>query len=107
MTLTFKLLQRAYLDLWRPNDPVFLGDNYYLVIIVDNNTRKIWVYGVISKEMFFPVLKIWKKGVETETDLKLSNLQINSRRKYVSLALKKICKKKRVAIKFISFYTPK
>lgn len=61
----------------------------------------------MSKDMFFLVFKIWKKGVEIEIKLKLSSLQIDGESEYVNLILKKFYKKKEVVIKFTLSYIPK
>lgn len=98
--LTIRLLHRAHLDLWGPYNLASMRDNSYFVVIIDDNIRKMWTYSIISKKMFFSVFKMWKKGVETETRLKFSNLQIDYRGKYISLALKKFCKKEKVVIEF-------
>ena len=105
MTPTTRPLQRAHSDLWGPHDPASMGGNRYFVII-DDNTRKVWSYGVTSKDMFFSVFKMWKKGVETETGLKLSSLRMDGGGEYVSLALKKFCKEEGVVMVFTSPYTP-
>lgn len=107
MTPILRLLQKAHLNLWRPYDLASMRDNCYFIIIINNNTRKIWTYGIMSKDMFFLVFKIWKKGVEIEIKLKLSSLQIDGKSEYVSLILKKFYKKKEVVIKFTLSYIPK
>ena len=107
ITLTTKPLQRAFSDLWGPRDPAFIGGNCYFVVIIDDNTRKVWTYGITIKDMFFSVFKMWKKGVKTETELKLSSLQIDDGGKYISLGLKKFCEEKKVVIEFTSLYIPK
>lgn len=64
MMLTPKLLQKAHFDLWEPNNPAFIENNCYFIIIIDNNTRKIQTYNIISKDIFFSIFKIWKKSME-------------------------------------------
>ena len=56
--------------------------------------------------MFFSVFKIWKKGVEIETGLKLSSLQMDGGGECVSFVLKKFCEEKGVVMEFTSSYTP-
>lgn len=101
-----RLLQRAYLDLQGLYNLASIRSNCYFIIIIDDNTKKVQTYSIASKNMFFFVFKIWKKIDETETRLKLSSLQIDSRGKYVSFALKKFCDEKKVIIEFTSSYTP-
>lgn len=93
------------MNLWRPYDPSFIRGNCYFIIIINDNTRKIWTYSVTSKDMFFLVFKMWKKRVEIEIGLKLSTLQIDSRDKYNSLVLKKFYREEKVVIEFTSSYT--
>lgn len=50
--------------------------------------------------MFFPVFKTWKKSIETENALKLSNLQIDGGGEYVSLALKRFCEEEGIVMEF-------
>lgn len=61
--------------------------NCYFIVIIDDNTGNVWTYDVASKDIFFPVFKLWETSVDIETNLKLSNLQINGRDEYVGLAL--------------------
>ena len=56
--------------------------------------------------MFFSVFKMWKKGVETETELKLSSLWMDGGGEYVSLTLKKFCEEEEVVMEFTSPYIP-
>lgn len=57
--------------------------------------------------MFFSILKIWKKSVETKTGFKLSSLWIDGENKYVSLTLKTFCYEKDMVMEFTSLYIPK
>lgn len=84
-----------------------MQSNCYFIVIIDDNTRKLWTYGVMFNNMFFLVFKIWKKSVKTETRLKLNSLRIDSGGEYISLALKKFCKEDEVVMEFISLYIPK
>lgn len=47
---------------------------------------------------------MWRKDVKTKAGLKLSNLEINNKSKYISLMLKMVFEKKTVVIKFNSPY---
>lgn len=65
MTPTIKPLQKAYSNLQGLYDPASIRGNYYFIVIINNNTKKVWIYGVTTKDMFFLVFKIQKKGVKT------------------------------------------
>lgn len=53
-----RLLHRAYSNLWELYDLVSIRSNYYYLVIIDDNTRKMWIYGVVSKDIFFSVFKM-------------------------------------------------
>lgn len=71
MTPKTRLLYRAQSDLCGLHDSVFMEDNCYFIIIFHDNIRKVWIYDITFKDMFFSIFKIWKKGVKTKTRLKL------------------------------------
>lgn len=95
-------MQRTYFDLWRSYNSFSIGGNYYFIIIIDNNIRKMWTYNIISRDIFFSIFKMWKKSDEIEKKLKLCTLQIDNKDKYVNLRLKKFCKEEKVVIEFIN-----
>lgn len=35
-----------------------MDDNHYYVVIIDNNTKKMWIYDIVYKDEFFLVFKI-------------------------------------------------
>ena len=106
MMLITRPLQRTHSDLWVPHDSASIGGNHYFVVIIDDNTRKVWTYDVTSKDIFFSVFKMWKKVVEIETRLKFSSLQMDGGGEYISLALKKFCEEEGVVMKLTSPYIP-
>ena len=61
--------------------PSFGGSSYFLTLI-DDATRKLWVYRMKHKSHVFGVLKKWKAMVENEIGLKLNCLRSNNGGEY-------------------------
>ena len=60
-------LDLVYADLCRKMSTQALGGSSYFMLIIDNYSRKIWVYFLCDKAQAFNKLKEWLKLVENET----------------------------------------
>ncbi|TXG60237.1 hypothetical protein EZV62_014810 [Acer yangbiense] len=64
---TKKILKYVHSDLWGPSKVPTHGGNLYFLSLIDDFTRKVWVYLLKSKDLAFESFKAWKLLVENQT----------------------------------------
>ena len=52
-----KKLQEIHVNLWGRHNPTFISDKNYIVLLVDEFTRKSWIILLRSKDQFFDLFK--------------------------------------------------
>ena len=57
---TQAILDYVHLDLWVPSRVALKGGTYYFMTIIDDYSRKVWVYCLNSKYQVLNVFKTWK-----------------------------------------------
>ena len=107
MTPTTQKLKTVHRDLWGPHDSTSFARSQYRVLLFNEFTQKSWVLFICSKDIFFNTFKSWLKKVEIETQCKLECLRVDGRGEFISLALKKFCKSKRIILRYASPYIHK
>ncbi|KAH9678644.1 Integrase catalytic domain-containing protein [Citrus sinensis] len=71
-------LDYAHSDLWGPVQCVSLGRNTYFLSIIDDFSRKVWVYVLKNKDKVFEKFKEWKQLVENQTGKRLKKLRTDN-----------------------------
>ncbi|KAH9649101.1 hypothetical protein KPL70_025857 [Citrus sinensis] len=59
-------LEYIHSDLWGPAQQVSLGGNSYFLSIIDDYSRRVWVYTLKSKDQVFEKFLEWKNLVENQ-----------------------------------------
>lgn len=59
-------LEYAHSDIWGPAQTQSIGGGRYFLTIIDDHSRKIWVYVMREKSEPFAKFKEWCKAVENE-----------------------------------------
>jgi transposase InsO family protein len=80
-----KKSERLYLvhtDVWGPTQVSSLGGSHYYVTVIDDATRKTWVYYIQQKYDVFDTYKKWKALVENERRKRLKCLRSDSGGEY-------------------------
>ena len=103
MTPTLKRLQEIHADLWGPHDPASISGKNYIVLLLDEFTRKSWIILLRSKNEFFDTFKLWFPRIEACGD-KLNCLQIDSRGEFISTTLQSFCKERGIKISYSALY---
>jgi 5'-3' exoribonuclease 2 len=99
------ILDYVHSDLWGPSrKPSFCGARYMLTII-DDYSRKVWLYFLKDKLEAFSTFKEWKTMVENETEKKVKKLHTDNGMEFCSQEFKLYCKFEEWAID-CSLYTP-
>ena len=55
-----------------------LGGGKYFMSIIDDFSKKVWIYILKTKDEAFQKFKQWKKMVEVQTGKKLKHLRTNN-----------------------------
>ncbi|KAH9649108.1 Integrase catalytic domain-containing protein [Citrus sinensis] len=68
------ILEYIHSDLWGPAQTVSLGGNTYFLSLIDDYSRRVWVYVLNHKDQVFGKFREWKSLVENQTGLKVKKL---------------------------------
>ena len=58
MTLITRRLQEVHADLWGSYKLAFISYKSYIALLLDEFTRKLWVFMLKSKNEFFDIFKL-------------------------------------------------
>ncbi|KAA0067607.1 retrotransposon protein, putative, Ty1-copia subclass [Cucumis melo var. makuwa] len=61
------ILDYVHSDLWGPTKEAFMGGSRYFISIIDDFSRKVWIYPLKQKDEAFGKFLEWKKQVEKQT----------------------------------------
>jgi len=60
-------LDYIYSDVWGPSQVALKGEASYLLTLIDDYCRKVWVYPLKHKSNVFATFKQWKAMIEKQT----------------------------------------
>lgn len=95
------ILEYVHSDIWGPSRKKFLSGSNYFVSIVDNFSRRVWVYTMKSKDEVLSKFVTWKKEMKTKTDRKIKKLRSDNGGEYSSDPFYDICHAEDIARHFI------
>ena len=84
-------LELVHTDVWGLAQVSSLGGSHYFVTIIDDATRKLWVYFLRWKFDVFQTFKKWKCLIENETGKKLKCLIYDNGGEYYSHEFEYYC----------------
>ncbi|KAL1536649.1 Retrovirus-related Pol polyprotein from transposon TNT 1-94 [Salvia divinorum] len=87
-------LDYAHSDLWGPSPDVSEGGGRYFLSIIDDYSRRVWVYILKDKAQAFEKFKIWCVEVEVEKGKSLKCLRTDNGLEFLSLEFQKFCSDK-------------
>lgn len=85
-------LEYAHADLWGPARTESLGGGKYFLSIMDDFSRKIWIYILKNKSEAFTRFKDWCREVELEKHTSLRCLMTDNGLEFVSEEFNSYCK---------------
>ena len=71
---TAGILDYIHSDLWGPAPVTSKGGSRYLLTLIDDYSRKVWIYTIKNKSDVFHTFKGWKAMVERQTERNVKTL---------------------------------
>ena len=84
-------IEYLHADLWRPSQTPTLGGNRYFLSIVDDFTRKVWVFPLRTKDQILEKFKTWKALVENQIDKRIKTLRIDNGLEFCNREFDEFC----------------
>ncbi|KAH9782190.1 Integrase catalytic domain-containing protein [Citrus sinensis] len=94
---TKSILDYVHSDLWGPSQVPSLGGNRFFMSIIDDYSRKVWVYVLMTKDQVFGKFKEWKALVENQTGKKLKVLKTDNGLEYCNKMFDEFCSREGIA----------
>jgi len=85
------ILDYIHSDLWGPSKVPSYGGRRYMMTIIDDFSRKVWVYFLRHKNETFPTFKKWKTLVKTQTGKKVKKLRTDNGLEFCSGDFNEFC----------------
>lgn len=89
---TRTMLEYVHSDLWGSSSTPTLGGNRYFLSIIDDYTRKVWVYLLKEKSDTFDKFNNWKRQVENQTGKKIKFLRTDNGLEFCNTDFDNMCK---------------
>ena len=99
-------LEYVHSDLWGPAKVHTHGGNHYFLTLIDDFSRKVWIYLLKSKDQAFESFKSWKKLVENQTSKKIKTLRTDNGLEFCNNEFNKFCEKEGIQRHRTVRYTP-
>ncbi|TYK10877.1 Retrovirus-related Pol polyprotein from transposon TNT 1-94 [Cucumis melo var. makuwa] len=100
------ILDYVHSDLWGPTKEVSMGGSRYFISIIDDFSRKVWIYPLKQKDEAFGKFLEWKKQVENQTGRKVKYLRTDNGLEFVNNKFNHFCKSDGITRHFTVTYTP-
>lgn len=88
-----QILDYVHADLWGPENTPSLDGAHYFLSIVDDFSRRVWVYLLKSKGETYSKFVEWKTLVERQTEKKLKALRTDNGLEFLSGEFKLMCQR--------------
>ena len=90
-------LEYVHSDLWGPSQQVSLGGNSYFLSIIDDYSRRVWVYTLKSKDQVFEKFFEWKNLVENQCGKNVKKLRTDNGLEFCNQKFDSFCAKEGIA----------
>ncbi|KAM0011112.1 putative RNA-directed DNA polymerase [Helianthus debilis subsp. tardiflorus] len=101
-----KRLELIHTDLCGPISPASPSGKRYVLVFIDDFSRKNWVYFLSRKSDSFETFKKFKALVETETGEKIKGLRSDRGGEFTSKAFNEFCEDHGIKRQFTPAFTP-
>ena len=100
------MLEYVHSDLWGPASNPTSGGNKYFLSIIDDYTRKVWVYLLKDKTETFHNFNNWKKQMENQTSKRIKFLRTDNGLEFCNTEFDRMCKESGITRHKTVPYTP-
>jgi len=99
-------LELIHADLCGPITPISQGGKRYLFVLVDDFSRKTWIYFLADKSETFETFKVFKSSVEKEARTVVRGLRTDRGGEFNSDNFNKFCSDNGIKRQLTAAYTP-
>ena len=99
-------LDYIHSDVWGPSQVPSKGRASYLLTLIDDYSRKVWVYLLKHKSDVFATFKQWKVMIEKQTGKTVKRLRTDNRMELCFMEFDQFCKNERIVRHRTVRYTP-
>lgn len=104
---TKNVLEYVHADLWDShNVHPSLSSNRYFLSIVDDHSRKVWIWFLRTKDETFASFSEWKMLVENQVDRKVKCLRTDNSLEFCNHVFNEFCRKNVITRHKTCAYTP-
>ncbi|TYK07988.1 hypothetical protein E5676_scaffold265G001240 [Cucumis melo var. makuwa] len=100
------ILDYVHSNFWGPTKVTSTGGSRYFMFIIDDFSRKVWMYPLKQKDEVFEKFLEWKKQVENQTGRKVKYLRIDNGLEFVNNKFNNFYKSEGIMRHFTVTYTP-
>ncbi|KAL2253784.1 UNVERIFIED_CONTAM: Retrovirus-related Pol polyprotein from transposon TNT 1-94 [Sesamum indicum] len=100
------ILDYVHADVWGPSNVPTHGGNRYFLSIIDNYSRKVFVFLMKHKSEVFDKFEKWKIFVENQTSKKLKSLRTDNGLEFCNQQFSEMCDKSGIKRHKTNPYTP-
>ncbi|KAL2237106.1 UNVERIFIED_CONTAM: Retrovirus-related Pol polyprotein from transposon TNT 1-94 [Sesamum indicum] len=100
------ILDYVHADVWGPSNVPTHGGNRYFLSVIDNYSRKVFVFLMKHKSEVFDKFEKWKNLVENQTDKKLKSLRTDNGLEFCNKQFSEMCDKYGIRRHKTNPYTP-
>jgi transposase InsO family protein len=89
---TASILEYIHSDLWGPSSTTTQGGNKYFLSLIDDFSRKVWIYLLKQKSDTFEKFKNWKTLIENQMDKKIKVLRTDNGLEFCNTEFDQLCR---------------
>ncbi|KAH9763605.1 hypothetical protein KPL70_001228 [Citrus sinensis] len=93
MHISKQPLDYVHADLWGLAQVPSLSGGRYFISVIDDYSRKVWIYILKTKDQAWKKFKIWKTLVETQSDFKVKCLRTDNGLELCNKEFEQCCQK--------------
>nr|GEW79168.1 retrovirus-related Pol polyprotein from transposon TNT 1-94 [Tanacetum cinerariifolium] len=101
-----QVFELVHADICGPINPLSNSNKRYMITFIDDYSRKVWVYFLVTKSEAFVVFKQYKSRVEKESGVAIQGLRTDRGGEFTSLEFTTFCNDNGIHRKLTAPYTP-
>ncbi|GJR46733.1 retrovirus-related pol polyprotein from transposon TNT 1-94 [Tanacetum coccineum] len=95
-----QVLELLHADICGPINPLSNSNKRYIITFIDDYSRKVWVYFLVTKSEAFVVFKQYKSRVEKESGVAIKGLRTDRGGEFTSVEFTNFCNDNELSKKF-------